>query len=67
MPDGKGSLPGYKSDSIGRQELRGDAIDRIANACDTNLASKVDNKKWLKAVVKNRSQMDILHERLLKD
>jgi hypothetical protein len=67
MADGKGKVPGYKSESIGSQELHGSAIDRIASACDTNAASKVDNKRWYKAIVKNRRRMDIFHERLLKD
>jgi|RhiMethySRZTD1v2_1073278.scaffolds.fasta_scaffold00409_50 hypothetical protein len=63
MAEGKG----YASANIGRQELRGSAIDRIAAATDTNTASKVDNKKWYAAIVKNRSRLDKLHERLLSD
>jgi hypothetical protein len=67
MADGEGKVPGYKSESMGNQELRGSAIDRIASACDTNAATKVNNESWYKAIVKNRRRMDIFHERLLKD
>ena len=67
MRDGEGKIPGYSSQLIGRQGLHGSAVDRILNARDTNVASKVNNKKWYNAIVKNHSRMDVLHERLLKD
>jgi hypothetical protein len=67
MENGTRKAPGYKSRSIGKQVLQGEAIDRIEDACDTNVASKVDNRKWYAALVKNRSRLDKLHERLLKE
>ena len=67
MADRSGKMTGYKSELIGRQDLKGPAIDRIDNACDTNAAAKVNNKKWYESILKNRSRLDRRHERLLKD
>ena len=58
---------GYKSNAIGPQDLKGSAIDAVANATDTNSAAKVDNDKWYAAILKNRWRLDKLHERLFKD
>jgi hypothetical protein len=60
----KGSNDGYRSDNVGRQELNGPAITRIADACDKNVALKVNNEKWYAALLKNRLRLDRLHERL---
>ncbi len=53
--------------TIGRQQLKGPAIDSIANATDTNSAAQVDNDKWYAALIKYRARLDRLHERLFKD
>ena len=59
---------GYRSMNIGRQDdLEGPAIERIAEAHDTNVASKIDNAKWYDAIIKNRERFDLIHERLIKD
>jgi hypothetical protein len=67
MTNGNEREPGYKSESIGRQDLAGPAIEHATNASDTNAASKIDNQKWYKAIIRNRSRLDRLHDRLLND
>jgi hypothetical protein len=57
----------YKSRFVGRQDVEGPAIVRIAAATDTNTAARVDNEQWYEALSKNRALMDRVHERLLKD
>ena len=57
----------YRSAYIGRQNVQGPAVEKIANAPDTNAASKVDNEKWYAALMKYRAILDKIHERLLKD
>jgi hypothetical protein len=63
MADGNG----YRSKHIGRQDLEGPAMERIAAAKDTNTGVKVDNEKWYAALVKYRALLDRIHERLIKD
>jgi len=58
---------GYRSKHLGRQDVQGPALERIADAADTNAADKVDNEKWHAALFKYRARLDRLHERLLKD
>jgi len=58
---------GYRSMYIGRQDVQGPAMKKIAIASDTNAASQVDNEKWYAALVKYRALLDKIHERLLKD
>jgi hypothetical protein len=58
---------GYRSKYIGRQDVQGPAMERIAIAKDTNTAAKVDNEKWYAALLKYRALLDRIHERLLKD
>lgn len=59
---------GYRSMNLGRQDdLKGPAIQRIAEARDTNVASKIDNKKWHDAIIKNCKRFNLIHERLIKD
>ncbi len=41
------SSNGYRSENMGQQDLQGPAIDRIAQACDTNTALKIDNGRWV--------------------
>jgi hypothetical protein len=57
----------YKSDFIGRQNMQGPAVERIATATDTNAAAKIDNKKWYAALLKYRALLDRIHDRVLKD
>lgn len=62
------SASGYRSMNIGRQEnLQGSAIKRIAEAQDTNVASKIDNAKWYAAIIRNCKRFNLIHERLFKD
>jgi hypothetical protein len=60
-------IAGYRSQNLGRQDLSGTAIERIANATDNNNAEKIDNVKWWQALLKNRLRMDKIHERLFQD
>lgn len=54
--------------NFGRQDnLQGPAIKRIADAHDTNVASKIDNAKWYRAIIKNCKRFNLIHERLIKD
>jgi hypothetical protein len=57
----------YKSNFIGRQDMQGQAVERIAAATDTNAAAKVDNEKWYAALLKYRALLDRIHDRVLKD
>jgi hypothetical protein len=52
---------------VGRQELRGPAVDRSPRAADTNRASQVDNEQWQSAIEKNKARMDRLHDKIFKD
>jgi hypothetical protein len=67
MTNGSKPEPGYRSETIGKQDLQGPAIDLLANASDSNTAAKIDNRKWYEAIVRNRSRLDRFHERLLND
>jgi hypothetical protein len=59
---------GYRSMNFGRQDnLQGPAIKRIAEAHDTNVASKIDNAKWYDAIIRNCRRFNLFHERLIKD
>jgi hypothetical protein len=59
---------GYRSMNFGRQDnLRGPAIQRIAEACDTNEAAKIDNAKWYDAIIRNCKRFNLIHARLIKD
>jgi len=57
----------YKSNFVGRQDLQGPAVERIAAANDTNVAAKVSNKKWYAALLRYRALLDRVHDRVLKD
>jgi hypothetical protein len=57
----------YKSNFIGRQDMLGPAVERIAAATDTNSAARVDNEKWYAALLKYRALLDRVHDRVLKD
>jgi hypothetical protein len=63
-----GDRSGYRSMNFGRQDdLRGSAFKRIADAHDTNVASKIDNAKWYDAIIKNCKRFNLIHGRLIKD
>jgi hypothetical protein len=63
MADGNG----YRSEHVGRQDLQGSAVDRIAASTDTNNGVQVDNDKWYSRLIKYRKKLDALHERVFAD